>query len=298
MRSSATGEDGADASFAGMNATFTNVCGEQELIDAVQRCWASLFSPRVVTHRASRKFTTDPAMAVVVQVMIASERAGVAFTADQHRRRGSRHRRGGIRPRRSGGVSGSVEPDTYVVDKITGEILSQRMGYKNFKIVRGADGSDRNIDPSDGRLSRRCSDEELRRSSRWHSSPNGTTVAPETPSGPSPTARSGWCRLGRSPRCITPPCRRPMRTLWWPVDYRPRRARHWARCEFCSLRQRAADCATAAKYCRADDESGLFPTMRRAAALVTDTGGMTCHAAIVARELGGAASGAGQPPPI
>ena len=40
-RSSATGEDGTNASFAGMNATFTNVCGEQELIDAVQRCWAS-----------------------------------------------------------------------------------------------------------------------------------------------------------------------------------------------------------------------------------------------------------------
>ena len=54
VRSSATGEDGADASFAGMNATFTNISGEDELIDAVQRCWASLFSPRVVAYRASR----------------------------------------------------------------------------------------------------------------------------------------------------------------------------------------------------------------------------------------------------
>ena len=82
VRSSATGEDGADASFAGMNATITNVCGQAQLFDAVTRCWASLFSPRVITYRASRGFTDDPAMAVVVQQMVDSEKAGVAFTAD------------------------------------------------------------------------------------------------------------------------------------------------------------------------------------------------------------------------
>ena len=78
VRSSATGEDGADASFAGMNETYTNIRGEQDLIEAVQNCWASLFGPRVVSYRASRGFTADPAMAVVVQLMIASERSGVA----------------------------------------------------------------------------------------------------------------------------------------------------------------------------------------------------------------------------
>ena len=71
VRSSATGEDGADASFAGMNETYTNVRGEQDLIEAVKNCWASLFAPRVVSYRASRGFTADPAMAVVVQLMIA-----------------------------------------------------------------------------------------------------------------------------------------------------------------------------------------------------------------------------------
>ncbi|MBV8349879.1 MAG: PEP/pyruvate-binding domain-containing protein, partial [Mycolicibacterium sp.] len=82
VRSSATGEDGSDASFAGMNATITNVSGVDALLDAVLRCWMSLFSPRVITYRASRNFTADPPMAVVIQVMIASEKAGVAFTAD------------------------------------------------------------------------------------------------------------------------------------------------------------------------------------------------------------------------
>jgi pyruvate, water dikinase len=82
VRSSATGEDGRDASFAGMNQTVTNVTGEDALLDAVKRCWAALFTPRVVTYRASRDFTADPAMAVVVQQMIASEQSGVAFTTD------------------------------------------------------------------------------------------------------------------------------------------------------------------------------------------------------------------------
>lgn len=51
-------------------------------LGAMLRCWMSLFSPRVITYRASRSFMADPAMAVVIQVMIASEKAGVAFTAE------------------------------------------------------------------------------------------------------------------------------------------------------------------------------------------------------------------------
>jgi hypothetical protein len=82
VRSSATGEDGRDASFAGMNATITNVSGDDGLIDAVLRCRMSPFSPRVITYRASRDFTADPEMAEVVQQMVDSEKAGVAFTVD------------------------------------------------------------------------------------------------------------------------------------------------------------------------------------------------------------------------
>ncbi|WP_406276993.1 hypothetical protein OH799_07225 [Nocardia sp. NBC_00881] len=62
VRSSATGEDSASASFAGMNATFTNISGPAALLDAVQRCWTSLFSPRAETYRAERSFTGEPAI--------------------------------------------------------------------------------------------------------------------------------------------------------------------------------------------------------------------------------------------
>ena len=148
VRSSATGEDGADASFAGMNATFTNISGEEDLIEAVQRCWASLFSPRVVSYRASRKFTGDPAMAVVVQVMIASERSGVAFTADPSTGAEDRVVVEGAFGQGEVVVSGSVEPDTYIVAKDTREIVSTRLGNKSFKIVRGPDGNDLSVDLS------------------------------------------------------------------------------------------------------------------------------------------------------
>ena len=77
VRSSATGEDGRDASFAGMNRTLTNVRGDDELIQAVLECWMSLFGSRVIAYRASRGFTADPAMAIELAVNAKLRRTGV-----------------------------------------------------------------------------------------------------------------------------------------------------------------------------------------------------------------------------
>ena len=286
VRSSATGEDGADASFAGMNATFTNISGEQGLIDAVQRCWASLFGPRVVAYRASRGFTADPAMAVVVQQMIASERAGVAFTADPTTDATDRVVVEGAFGQGEVVVSGSVEPDTYVVSK-TGEILSRRIGYKSFKIIRGADGNDREVALGEAEANAQVlNDDEVR------------TIAEVA------------IRSERHAGC-------PQDTEWaiadgktWIVQTRPITTLHRASTPAPESHEVLAQglpavpgeasgtvrvLADVADGGRLQDGEVLvaqmtnpdwLPTMRRAAALVTDTGGMTCHAAIVARELG------------
>ena len=83
VRSSATGEDTGSASFAGMNETFLNVRGADDVVDAVHRCWASLFGGRTVFYRAKRGFSAAGIdIAVVVQAQIASTRAGVMFTVD------------------------------------------------------------------------------------------------------------------------------------------------------------------------------------------------------------------------
>ena len=77
VRSSATAEDTESASFAGMNETYLNVRGADAVVDAVRRCWASLFGARTVFYRAKRGFgQADMDIAVVVQRQIESTRAG------------------------------------------------------------------------------------------------------------------------------------------------------------------------------------------------------------------------------
>ncbi|MEB3367725.1 PEP/pyruvate-binding domain-containing protein [Saccharopolyspora mangrovi] len=82
VRSSATAEDLADASFAGQQDTFLNVSGEQELLSAIRRCWDSLHSERAVAYREANGFDGDVRMAVVVQRMVDAKVAGVLFTAN------------------------------------------------------------------------------------------------------------------------------------------------------------------------------------------------------------------------
>src|ERR1019366_1116006 len=66
VRSSGIGEDAGDSSFAGMNATFTNVLGEEELLESIVGCWASLYGVRVMSYRVTRALLDVPSMGVVV----------------------------------------------------------------------------------------------------------------------------------------------------------------------------------------------------------------------------------------
>ena len=102
VRSSATAEDTASASFAGMNETFLNVRGADAVVDAVRRCWASLFGARTSsTAPSAASAQADMDIAVVVQRQVASTRAGVMFTIDPATGRARPHRhRGRLRPRR------------------------------------------------------------------------------------------------------------------------------------------------------------------------------------------------------
>ena len=286
VRSSATGEDGADASFAGMNETYTNIRGEADLIDAVQNCWASLFGPRVVAYRASRGFSADPAMAVVVQQMIASERSGVAFTADPTTDATDRVVVEGAFGQGEVVVSGSMEPDTYVVSKENGEILSRRIGFKSFKIVRGPDGKDQRIELDEAQAEAVVlSDDEVReiadiavRSERHAGSPQDTE----------------WAIAGGKTYIVQT---RPITTLSRAGS--PAAEKHEVLVQGLPAVPGAASGVVrvledVSEGGRLQDGEVLvakmtnpdwLPTMRRASALVTDTGGMTCHAAIVAREL-------------
>jgi len=127
VRSSATAEDLPDASFAGQQDTILGVAGEDATLDAVRKCWASLWNDRAVAYRKTHDVPAGGLrLAVVVQRMVEAESAGVLFTADPIT---GRRRRAAIEAVRGLGeqlVSGAVNPDHFVVDTRSGNVLERR----------------------------------------------------------------------------------------------------------------------------------------------------------------------------
>ncbi|MFI6797562.1 PEP/pyruvate-binding domain-containing protein [Streptosporangium canum] len=135
VRSSATAEDLPHASFAGQQDTYLNVIGADAVLDAVRRCWASLWSDRAVAYRAANGIDHRAVLAaVVIQEMVQSEVAGVMFTANPVT---GRRREAVIDASPGLGeavVSGAVNPDHFVVDTATGRITERRLGDKRLAV--------------------------------------------------------------------------------------------------------------------------------------------------------------------
>jgi pyruvate,water dikinase len=290
VRSSATAEDTAETSFAGMNETFTNVRGADDLLDRIRACWRSLYGDRVVAYRAERRLDAEPAIAVVVQVMIDADRAGVMFTVDpadrDHLTIEGAFGLGEVV------VSGAVEPDTYRIDRATGALRELRIGHKDRRIVRGVGGDVREELVGAAAYARVLDDDEIARVAdigmrieQHYGAPQDiewafaagelfvvqsrpiTTLASTAAHGPGAGADApaeppvltglgvGDRRATGRVRVLTSPAEG-ARLLDGEVLVAPMTSPDWV------------------------------PALRRAAALVTDAGGSTCHAAIVARELG------------
>ena len=126
VRSSATAEDLAGASFAGQQETILNVRGAEEILDAVRRCWSSLYTSQAIFYRQQRGFgSTQVSMAVVVQTMVCSEKSGVIFTVDPVLRNPYNMVIEAVWGLGEGIVSGAITPDHYRVDRETYEIVYQ-----------------------------------------------------------------------------------------------------------------------------------------------------------------------------
>ena len=136
VRSSATAEDLPDLSFAGQHETLLNVRGAEAVLDAVKRCWASLWTARAISYRLPHGI--DPAavsMAVVVQQLVPADRAGILFTAnpvDGARDRAVINAAWGLG---EAVVSGQVTPDTLIVDRTSLRILSRETATKTVMSV-------------------------------------------------------------------------------------------------------------------------------------------------------------------
>ncbi len=147
VRSSATAEDLPELSFAGQQDTYLNVLGEQALVEAVVRCWASLWTARAIGYRLRNRIPQDQvALAVVVQKMVESQASGVVFTANPLT---------GLRIETvidatlglgEALVSGLVEPDHYVVDPKANRIVSKVLGAKALAIHSRAGGGTEKVE--------------------------------------------------------------------------------------------------------------------------------------------------------
>jgi len=137
VRSSGTAEDLSDASFAGQHDTYLSVQGSSDVMEALRKCWASMWSERAVQYRRERGITDEHAeMAVVVQAMVDSEVAGVLFTANPVTGAVDEYLVNAAYGLGEGVVSGEVTPDQYTVSRDEGfRVRSRVLGDKEARIV-------------------------------------------------------------------------------------------------------------------------------------------------------------------
>jgi phosphohistidine swiveling domain-containing protein len=150
VRSSATVEDLPEASFAGQQETYLNIERVDAVLDAVKRCWASLWTARAIGYRARVGADRDlPLLAVVVQRLIPAEAAGILFTANPVNGRWNEAVINAAWGLGEAVVGGEVTPDTYTVDKETGEILEREIAEKSVMTVRVEGGTETKPVPED-----------------------------------------------------------------------------------------------------------------------------------------------------
>ncbi len=249
VRSSGTGEDTSGTSFAGMNVTYTNVAGDDQLLRRLVDCWASIYGERVIAYRSVEKITDEPTLAVIVQEMVASERSGVMFTADPATSNTDRIVIEAAFGQGEVVVSGMVEVDTYEVIKEGLRLEHVRVGHQSLEIVRGPDGGDLEVPMSaEEGGARVLTDDEVLELARLGLAVERHYGSPRTPNGPWWAARSTSSSPVRSPRSMTPlPARRRHRVdrrRCWSRDSPPPRAWPRAGCGSCSRPKRGPACST------------------------------------------------------
>lgn len=140
VRSSATTEDLAEASFAGQQDTFVNIKGNENLLTAIKKCMASLFTPRATYYRNKQGFKHENAsLAVVVQKMVDSDKSGVIFSKDPSKKNNHVIVEA-VFGLGEGIVSGSITPDRYIVSEDL-KILEKHISEKKTAITRDSQGN-------------------------------------------------------------------------------------------------------------------------------------------------------------
>ena len=292
VRSSATAEDLPEASFAGQQDTYLNVKGPEDLIKYVRKCWASLFEARAIFYREENNFDHSKVyIAVVVQEMVDAEKAGVMFTV--HPSTGEEKILiEGAWGLGEGVVSGTVTPDTYWMDKSTGEILEKQVSEKKTMFQKKSENGQtvQAPVPEDLKTKQVLDETELaqlvelgKKIQEHYQFPQDTEWAIE----------SGKIFMLQS---------RPVTTLDMATTGGETLNDGERTVITKGLGASPGMAAGSVKIVKNTDEldkvqqgdilvtvmttPDMVPAMKRANGIITDEGGVTCHAAIVSRELG------------
>jgi len=152
VRSSATAEDLPEMSFAGQQETFLNVRGDEHVLAAVKRCWASLWTARAIGYRARQGIhPKDVSLAVVVQRLVPADAAGILFTANPVTGARDQMIINAAWGLGEAIVGGHVTPDTLIVNKQTGAMAAQEIADKEVMTVRLSEGTREEPVPADKR---------------------------------------------------------------------------------------------------------------------------------------------------
>jgi pyruvate,water dikinase len=289
IRSSATAEDSPEASFAGQQETYLNIKGTDNVIKAVQYCWASLYTPRAIYYRIKNNFDHSKVLlAVVVQKMIHSDVSGIMFTINPSNNCNEIMIEA-IFGLGDAVVGGEVSPDTYTIDKTTGEIKTKKVSIQKWLYDKKALGGKTKLELTEELGSKqKLTDEGIKKLAQigkrieehynmpmdieWAVELNKLYIVQARPIttikkieeiktkeitgnillqglGASPGIASGKVKIIHNPKEIT------------------------------KIEQ--GDILVAVMT-----SPDYVPAMERASAIVTDEGGITAHSAIVSRELG------------
>ncbi|MDI6904142.1 MAG: phosphoenolpyruvate synthase [Candidatus Bathyarchaeia archaeon] len=307
VRSSATAEDLPDASFAGQQETFLNVKGIDEVLEKTVKCWSSLFTPRAIFYRDQKGFAHEQVfVSVGIQKMVNSKAAGVTFTINPVTGDPNQIVIEANYGLGESVVSGAVTPDDFIVDKATLNIIERRVAKKTVQYVRDSNtGKTVHIEVPVEKQEQPClNDEEILKLAELATHIEQLYVTaqdiewaidsgipfPENIFIVQSRPETVWSvKLAEAPAKVEAEPTEPAEMLKVVVKGIPAGKRSYG----IGVAKVVLNPDEAAKVMGKGDvlvtdmtNPDYVPFMKLAGAIVTDKGGITCHAAIVSRELG------------
>ncbi|MEE9525972.1 MAG: phosphoenolpyruvate synthase [Candidatus Woesearchaeota archaeon] len=298
-RSSATAEDLPEASFAGQQATFLNVIGKDGCVEATRKCWASLFTARAIYYRNRNKFPTDQVfIAVVVQKMISSDKSGVMFSINPATNDDTEIMIEGAFGLGEAVVLGAVNPDLYIINKKDLKIKKIEVKEQKIKIIKDPETGETVEAPlsKDEEDQQVCNNKEIRELARLgkkiekhYGKPQDMEWAIEKDEVYIVQARAVTTFKKKEEKREIPEDVKGLKEVEADVLVKGETASPGVASGPVNI---IKDVSELDKIEKGDvmvtrmTTPDMVPAMIKSAAIVTNEGGLTCHAAIVSREMG------------